>query len=300
MAAGLASSEHGLITPEQLPTFVPGQILSGSDGLGWNGVMQRSWRYRGQDVEIPPMNTFMVVQYFRGETPMDRRYDARWTRTRCAPGNFSLLSRAAESHWNWTAGVEVSHVYLSNELMTRVASDVEGRKVASVHLHDVLRGEDPLVSRIVGEISREAAASGPGSALYVEALSVQLAVQLLRRYASCAFRTPGTGCLSRAELARLGEYVDARLHDSITLDDMATQLGLGVWTFGRRFRQTMGVSAYAFVLERRIERARRYLREGKLALKEVAHLCGFSDQAHMTRAFRARLGVTPARYRRGT
>ena len=51
------------------------------------------------------------------------------------------------------------------------------------------------------------------------------------------------------------------------------------------------------VVERRIERARQLLRTGDLALKEIAATCGFSDQAHMTRAFRQSYGVTPRRFR---
>jgi AraC-like DNA-binding protein len=32
-------------------------------------------------------------------------------------------------------------------------------------------------------------------------------------------------------------------------------------------------------------------------LAEVGFLCGFSDQAHFTRAFKRQVGLTPARYR---
>ena len=70
--------------------------MCASDDLGWKGIAQRTYRYVGQDVEIPPMDTFMIVQYQHGETPMDRQVDGRWTRTRCRPGDFSLLSRSAE------------------------------------------------------------------------------------------------------------------------------------------------------------------------------------------------------------
>jgi len=289
-----------LITPAELPDFVPGKIMCASDRLGWKDVSQRTYRYEGQDVEVPPMDSFMIVHYRRGETPMDRKFDGRWTRTRCRPGNFSLLSRSAESQWNWTARVEVSHLYLPNSLMSRVATDITGKDVSEVQLHDVLRGSDPVVNHVANEITREAAQTSAGGPLYVQALAVQLAVHLLRNYASFACDDPGDPAgLSQGEVARLEDYIEAHLHEAITLEDMAGLLGMGVWTFNRHFRHTLGRSGYAFVIEKRIGRAKRLLRARHLALKEVAAACGFSDQAHMTRMFRDKLGVTPGRFRKG-
>jgi AraC family transcriptional regulator len=284
-----------------LPIWVPGKILSASDTLGWKDVTQRSYHYHGQDVEIPPLACFLVVQYRQGQTPMDRQFDGRWTRTTCDPDHFSLLSRSADSHWHWTQDVEVSHVYLSDELMCRVASDMLGQAVAEVRLHDVLRGFDPIVGHIAAEVTREAMHQGIGGPLYAEALSVQLAVHLLRAYATCQFKAPGHACrLSDKELKRLEDYVDGHLHDKITLEDLAQALDMGVWTLNRHLRRTLNASAYAFVVERRIERVKRLLRAGELSLKEIAAAAGFADQAHMTRMFRAKLGTTPGLYRSQT
>lgn len=289
-----------LITPAELPVWVPGKIVCASDPLGWKDVAQRTYRYEGQDVEIPPMNSFMIVQYRRGKTPMNRKFDGRWTRTHCGPGDFSLLSRSAESHWNWTERVEVSHLYLSDALMSRTASDLRGREVSEVRLDDILCKSDPIVTHVANEVTREAMAPGVGGPLYVEALGVQLAVQLLRGYASCVCETASNrGALSPREIARLEEFIDAHLDGAITLEDMAQLFGMGVWTFNRHLRRTLGRSAYAFVIEKRLERAKQLLRNGDLALKEIAACCGFSDQAHMTRMFRAKLGVAPGQFRKG-
>ena len=75
---------------------------------------------------------------------------------------------------------------------------------------------------------------------------------------------------------------------------------MGVCTFSRHFRETLGRAPHAFVIDRRVERAKRLLSQGDLAVKEVASSCGFADQAHLTRVFRCRLGTTPAQLRRGS
>lgn len=288
-----------LITPRDLPTWVPGRITSSSDGLGWKNVGHRAYRYTGLDVPIPPMDHFMVVRYHAGVTPMDRCVEGRWSRKRCTPGDFSLLTRSESSHWHWTQCIEVSHTYLSEALMSRVASDVTERSVAEVRLHDVLQGQDPVVTQIVDSITLEARQRGLGGSLYVEALSIQLAVHLFRKYARFTFRDEmPAGPLSPSRVRRLEEFVESHLHEGITIEQMAETLGLGIWTFTKHFRASMGCSPYEFVMTRRVERAARLLATRGLAIKEVAAMCGFADQAHMTRVMRARLGTTPARLKK--
>ncbi len=288
-----------LITPRELPVWVPGEVLAASDGQGWKEVAQRTYRYRGQDVEIPPMETSMIVQYRRGVTPMDRQVEGRWTSTRCGPGNVSLLSRSAQSHWNWSDNVEVTHLYLANSLLARVAGELRQQEVAEVYLHDVLEGSDPVISHIADCLTEEARSPGAGGPLYVEALGLQLAVHLLRGYATCIAKEKLViGALTAGQLSRLEDYVDAHLHETISIEDMAESLGLGAYTFVRQLRRRLDCSAYAYVIQRRLARAKRLLQQGDLALKEIAAASGFADQAHLTRTFRAKLGVTPGQYRK--
>lgn len=281
-----------------LPVWVPGEILCASDDLNWKGVSQRSYRYRGQDVAIPPMDCFMIVYYEDGFTPMERQFDGRWTRTRCATGHFSLLSNEADSHWHWTEGVVVSHVYLENRLLCRLASEMQGRPVEQVLLHDVLSGADPIVTQLCHLLRQEAATGQAGCSLYAEALSMQLGVHLLRHYAACRFRAAdGAARLSAAQVRRLQDYVDDHLAGTITLEDLAQALGMGVCSLSRLLRTTWGKTAYRYVVDRRIERARQLVQRGDLPLKVIAADTGFSDQAHMTRTLHARLGVTPGQLR---
>ncbi|MBT53846.1 MAG: AraC family transcriptional regulator [Mameliella sp.] len=288
----------GLISPKELPMWVPGEVVSSSDGLEWNGISQCTYAYRGQDVDLPPMNTFMIVQYRHGITPMDRQFDGKWTRTRCAPGHFSLLSREVDTQWSWSDDIEVSHVYLDDTLLKRVARDTHDGDVGQVILHDVLQGVDPIVGHIIDELTVEAARRGPGGSLYAEALSVQLAVHLLRSYAAiCKPTRPCESSLSPRELACLEEFINAHIHEKITLEQMAKLFGLGTWTLNRRLKKSIGQSAYGYVQLKRLARAREMLRTNCEPLKQIAAACGFSDQAHMTRAFRKAEGVTPGQYR---
>jgi AraC family transcriptional regulator len=284
-----------IIMPSEVPEYVPGIVTAASDDLGWNGVLLRGYRYGALDVLVPPVRDFTIVSYCGGATFMERRCEGAWTKTHCAPGDVSLLTRSQRSHWHWTGEIDVSHVYLGENLVSGICAEVTDRCIADVRLQDVLKSHDPIVTAAVAAITREAQQRPLGSALYVEAVATQLVVHLLRIYASVTFREPsGKGRLSPAQVRRLTEYIDNKLHEQLNLETLAAVAGVGVWTFTRHFRASFGRTPHAYIVERRIDRARRLLAQSCLPIKEVASVCGFADQAHMTRVFQTHLHTTPA------
>ncbi len=288
-----------LVAPEDLPKWVPGKILARSDSLGWKGVSLRSYHYKGQDVEVPAMRDFMLVAYRIGVTPMERRFDGKWTQTTCGPGAVSLLTRSQKSHWHWTEDVDVTHVYLSQDLVSDVASEVTGLPVESVALADVLRTDDPLLTSAMNAIAAEAADVGLGGPLYVESVARQLVIHLLRKYAAVNVRSPDrSGQLTAAQRRSVVEFIEANLDQALDLTAMAAEVNLSAGTFARHFKRSVGVAPYAYVMERRLDRARRLLTETSKPVKEIAATCGFTDQAHLTRLFARRHGTTPSAFRR--
>jgi AraC family transcriptional regulator len=288
-----------LLSPEDLPNWVPGRIIGKSDDLGWKGVALRSYAYRGQDVEVPALRDFMLVSYRQGVTPMQRRFDGRWSQATCGPGAVSLLTRCQRSHWHWVEDIDVTHVYLRAEFVCSVANEFSGGPVSNVELADLLRTDDPILSAGVDAITSEAMEGGEGGALYVDAVARQVVIHLLRKYASVSLRPlPSAGCLSIEEKRKVVEYIDATLDGSVSLEDLAQQLNMGACAFARSFRNSMGVAPYEYVVRRRIDRARRLLKETGDPVKMIALGCGFSDQAHLTRMFTRHVGMPPASFRR--
>lgn len=287
------------INYQELPDWVPGRVLLASDGLGWKDVACRSYRYEGQDVIVPGMRDFMLVGYRDGVTPMQRRYDGRWTKDTLGPGAASLLTRAQRVNWNWAEPIEVTHVYLSAKLVAEVASEVLDCVVMDVALADVLRTDDPIMTQAMQQIAQEADAGGLGGALYVDCVARALIVHLLRRYADIRRPCTGTdGALTARQQRQIVEFIDANLAVGLDLRSMAEVLGLTPCLFARQFRGSFGRPPYTFVTARRLERAKCLLARTDAPIKTVAADCGFSDQAHLTRMFRAATGKTPAVFRR--
>jgi len=98
-------------------------------------------------------------------------------------------------------------------------------------------------------------------------------------------------------LADTLEWILANLSKDLSVDRLARRLNMSTRNFARRFKQQLRTTPRAYVEAARVEAAQRLLEDGSVALKRVASLCGFPDQAGLRRAFLRRLRVTPADYR---
>jgi len=141
-----------------------------------------------------------------------------------------------------------------------------------------------------------AAASAEVGLLEQEELLASCLARLLQRHARARVveRTPRR--VDRA-VSRARELLAAQIEAPPSLTELAAAVEMNPYGLLRAFTRAEGLPPHAFVVQLRVDRARRLLREGWLA-SDVAAVLGFADQAHLTRQFRRRVGVTPAAYAR--
>ena len=110
------------------------------------------------------------------------------------------------------------------------------------------------------------------------------------------------GGLSRRQMRRVEELIDSRLSapvaSSPSLSDLAAEANLSVHHFAREFRRAKGVPPYAYMLRRRLERARRSVIHSTIPLARVGMLSGFPSASHFADCFRREMGVPPGALRR--
>lgn len=111
-------------------------------------------------------------------------------------------------------------------------------------------------------------------------------------------RAPHPATASRPHrFAPVLDYMHAHLAERIRLEELAAVAGLSPFHFQRQFRLQYHVTPQQMLMARRLYAAKQQLAAG-VAPAMVAAACGLADQAHLTRAFTQRYGVTPARYQR--
>jgi PAS domain S-box-containing protein len=107
-------------------------------------------------------------------------------------------------------------------------------------------------------------------------------------------RGAARGGLSQPQVRRILRLIEERLPEKISVKEMAREAGLSESHFSRTFKRITGETPHQFALRLRLERASAALaRHSVTSIADVAAECGFFDQAHLTREFRKKFGITP-------
>ena len=117
-------------------------------------------------------------------------------------------------------------------------------------------------------------------------------LQEFRSQARVAMPAAGEGA---PRFERVIDYLRANLAERLTLQQLAQVAGLSPFHFLRSFQAQHHATPQQMLMALRLFEAKRRLAAGE-APAQVAAATGMSDQAHLTRAFARRYGVTPARY----
>ena len=92
-------------------------------------------------------------------------------------------------------------------------------------------------------------------------------------------------------------WIADHLGTKLSTDDLADRMAMSVRNFERVFTREVGTTPAQYVLQMRVEAARRRLERTDQGLKQVASSTGFGSVDVMRRAFVRLLGLTPGRYR---
>ena len=98
-------------------------------------------------------------------------------------------------------------------------------------------------------------------------------------------------CLLRGEI-----YRDPK--SEYTIEKLAERMSLSPPHFQALYRSEFGVSCYEDVLNARMEKAKYYLKNTSLSVKDISELCGYANDVHFIRQFRQRMGMTAGQFRR--
>ena len=103
--------------------------------------------------------------------------------------------------------------------------------------------------------------------------------------------------LSRDVLRRAIRFVNDNLDTKLKWDEIASDVGLDPFTFGRGFKLSTGMTPHQYIIRCRLRRAMKLLARDELTLADIALEVGCSCQSHLTTLFRKHLGTTPGVFR---
>lgn len=242
------------------------------------------WENRNDRVryERPDNHTFsLYLANGTGTRRLDAGGISGW------PGAVCVMPASHRSDWEITTPFRFVHLYLSDERLRSAFSQIHDCDARRLDLREENFADKP---ELAGPLAELASALRSRETLQAETAIAELIGRLPGR-APCV-----RGGLPAHLLRRVDDCIAAHLSGAIHLDDLAGLAGLSGFHFHRMFRLSRGCPPQAWITRQRVLRAQSQLRAGT-PIAVVAVDCGFSNQSHLTRVFRAQTGLTPGQFR---
>lgn len=216
-------------------------------------------------------------------------------------GALCLMPGDVTTTWDVSGSVQLFHLYSAKTSFNRLVEETLDRDPATVELRDEFFFRDATLENVIRHGVLRLDWDEPAERIAVTQAANMLFTYLASRFTNRRGPLAVRGGLAPVVLGRVTAFIEAHLHQPLTVGDLAAVAGLSAYHFARMFRASTGTSPHAFVLARRVARARQMIaRPGREAppLAEIAAACGFASQSHLTQRFRAATGQTPGAYAR--
>jgi AraC family transcriptional regulator len=163
-------------------------------------------------------------------------------------------------------------------------------------LRSCLDVQSPLLPALFTRLMTEALHPGFVSEAVVDSLGQAMLVEWSHSVLS---REPheGRGRLLPRHFRIIDEYLAALTHEAPSVSAIAAACGFSERYFARLFREQTNQSIGRYLKSAQISKARDYLLQTDLPLKEIAYRLGFRRPSNFSDAFRAATGQTPGRFR---
>lgn len=96
----------------------------------------------------------------------------------------------------------------------------------------------------------------------------------------------------------LVHYINNHYYKHLTLDFLAEFSNISKYQLCRLFRKYLGLSPNEYIIQLRLENAKKLLDSSSLSAKQISAMVGIQDENYFYRLFKSRIGMTPDVYRK--
>lgn len=214
------------------------------------------------------------------------------------PGEIVLTPAGVRSGWHWHERSKVIVITIMPAMLDRFATSELGLVLGARQLRDTPQALDTDLCQS-GQMLLDALRNrATGSEVMYESLARIFLVKLVQRYGEMRSEALDfSRGFTASHYKRVLDFIADRFAGPISIEEMARVAGLSTAHFSRLFKEVMGDSPYQFVMDYRVEQAKRMLDEPSRPMIDIALACGFADQAHFSRIFKRLTGKTPRSFR---
>jgi AraC-like DNA-binding protein len=189
-------------------------------------------------------------------------------------------------------------LYIAPELMHDVARDLDVCEGSSFEIERPVLRDARFAALFERAFCRALAGAVAVEQLAGEEAVFALLADVIGRHTTVCLPTRSAAVRAHSAtraVMRARMRIDDDPASTVTLAALAAEAGLSRFQLLREFARETGLPPHAYLIQRRVARARQLIATG-CVLADAAAGAGFADQSHMTRAFVRLYGVTPANF----
>ena len=93
------------------------------------------------------------------------------------------------------------------------------------------------------------------------------------------------------------EYINTHFDQDLSLEEVAEHANLNASYFSTTFKKYTGSNFVTYLMNLRIDHAKRLLRDPSCKILQIAQESGFHDTRYFAKTFKKNVGITPSEYR---
>ena len=142
----------------------------------------------------------------------------------------------------------------------------------------------------------ESMSSLPCTSRILDAITLEI-THLMIRHCYCISQASAK-ISQKIEINQLINYLNENYSKKVTVEEMAKIVNLSSSHFARIFKEETGSSPIDFLINLKLQKAKRFLLQKKHSITEIAYACGFSSSSHFSNCFVERTGMAPSDFRK--
>lgn len=257
-------------------------------------------RNYGRTASMPREDAYLIALQLRACHDHDLFFDGRFTKARnFNSGVTTIFDLRTDPVAELRDPFHSLMFHLPRKALDTLAYEAGEPRISDLRHTPGVSVDDPVIRHLLSALLPATAKPQEADPLFVDHVALALIAHVARVYGGMRTdsRFPLGGLVPWQE-RRAKELMSSNLKNETPLARLAAECGLSARHFARAFRQSTGVPPHKWLLRRRVDHARELLVNPALSLSDIALSCGFADQSHFTRVFKAVVGVSPGAWRR--
>jgi AraC family transcriptional regulator len=292
------------LVPAQVPVsdlsvVYPEAVVTSSEALGWQDL-RAIHMHQQSEWTMPPLENHCIIIQLGPPVTASARIDRYRFKQRVQPGEITIVPAGMALEWTQQdAGTnDALHLYLHPHVVRTAAQSIEF-DYAHISIEPQFGVSDEHIHRVGLSLHSELKEANVVGRVYADSLAKVLAMQLVRRYSYLKDVHVSRGGIAPRKLRKAIEFINSNLdkEQTVALAALAEEVQMSYFHFSRAFKQSMGVSPNVYMIEQRVDRAKKLLSETDLPIAEIALRVGFASQSHFTTTFRRLAWATPKAFR---